>query len=84
MAALRLGQAASVARPDEAVGVQVEVDDLRSEGIQCLLLERTSERERDGINRTTYFELLEVGVLHDLMFEIVLRNVSPVLNEIEP
>ena len=33
MAASRLGQAASVACPDEAVGVRVEVDDLRSEGV---------------------------------------------------
>jgi hypothetical protein len=33
MTALCLGRAASVASPDEVVGVRVEVDDLRSEGV---------------------------------------------------
>ena len=33
MTALCLGRAASVARPDEVVGIRVEMDDLRSEGV---------------------------------------------------
>jgi hypothetical protein len=33
---------------------------------------------RYGLNRTTYFGVLEVGVLHDLMFEVVLRMVNSV------
>jgi len=33
MTALCLGRAASIARPDEVVGVRVEVDDLRSKGV---------------------------------------------------
>ena len=33
MTALCLGRAASIARPDKVVGIRVEVDDLRSEGV---------------------------------------------------
>jgi len=42
-----------------------------------------SERERYGVDGTTHFGVLEVGVLHDLMFEVVLRKVSSMLNEIQ-
>ena len=41
------------------------------------------QHERDTVNRTTYLGVLEVSVLHHLMFEVVLRKVSSVLNEIQ-
>lgn len=42
-----------------------------------------SERERYGVDRTTYFGVREVGVLHVMMLQVVLQKVSSVLNEIQ-